>query len=73
MIVPNMSQGLEQHFCLLALLHMIIAASWEDWYNLFVGKLIEILGDKLVDAVIQCLSTPEKHHIVREPVVFLER
>jgi hypothetical protein len=73
MVVPDIPQSLQEHLSLLTLHCLVTGPGRERRENLGVGEVIKIFSDKLINSVVEHCALLVQDHVVREPVVFLER
>lgn len=73
MVTPNFMHRFQEPLPFVTLLHrVLLQTGWESRKNSFLGKSIEILDDKIPDAIVEHLAMLSHYQLVAKPVTFFK-
>jgi hypothetical protein len=73
MVTPNFMHRFQEPLPFMTLLHRVLLQSgWKSRKNSFLSKSIEILDDKVPDAIVEHLAMLGYHQLVAKPVTFFK-
>jgi hypothetical protein len=69
MVGPNFMHRFQEPLSFVTLLHgVLLQSGWEGWEDGFLRNAIEVLNDKVADAIVQHFSVLAYYQLVAKPV-----
>jgi hypothetical protein len=73
MVGPNFMHCFQEPLSFVTLLYgVLLQSGWEGWENGFLRNAIEVLNDKVADAIVEHFSVFAHYQLVAKPVTFFK-
>ena len=73
MITPNFMHRFQEPLSFVALLHRVLLQTrWESRENSFLRKSVEVLDNKVPDAIVEHMAMLTHYQLVAKPVTFFK-